>query len=250
VWLPHPFWKRHTVSRGRNTVDQGQIEKGSRRVEHVRCAPKTFRRRPGAISAVWCQVQSSNMRVCGPEIVRSPRQQRGTMVRPSALAVRIYSHVELGRAFDRAGRRHSIPRSDLRRQDFERCEPQGAGATAQTRKQNGKPAVVVARPECRVERRGTVMQTMKVSAGRRPRHSRELRRSGLYHARASARLNDCCHADFIRLSRPRLAAGAKRPPYVELAVTVAAFLFVLFVAFGGASPTEPDVVLSSILRPR
>ena len=94
------------------------------------------------------------------------------------------------------------------------------------------------------------MQTMKLSAGRRPRHSREVRRSGLYHGRASARLNDCCHADFIRLSRPRLAAGAKRPPYVELAVTVAAFLFVLFVAFGGASPTEPEVVLSSILRPR
>ena len=55
----------------------------------------------------------------------STRKQRGTKVRPSALAVRIYSHVELGRAFDRAGRRHGIPRSDLRRQDFERCEPPG-----------------------------------------------------------------------------------------------------------------------------
>jgi hypothetical protein len=94
------------------------------------------------------------------------------------------------------------------------------------------------------------MQLMKLSAGRRPRHSREVRRSGLYRGRAAARLSDCGHADPTRLSRPRLPAGTKRPPYVELAATVAAFLFVLFVVFGGSRPTEPEVVLSSILRPR
>jgi hypothetical protein len=85
------------------------------------------------------------------------------------------------------------------------------------------------------------MQPLKVAAGRRPRHATHARGYGLHHGRGAVRKSHRCSADPGRLSRPREAVAGKRPPYVELAVTVAAFLFVLFIVFGGASPPEPEV---------
>jgi hypothetical protein len=72
---------------------------------------------------------------------------------------------------------------------------------------------------------------------------------GLHHGRAAVRKNDRCYADYGRLSRPRGAVVGKRPPYVELAITVTAFLFVLFIVFGGASPPEPEVASMGTERP-
>jgi hypothetical protein len=86
------------------------------------------------------------------------------------------------------------------------------------------------------------MQPLKVAAGRRPRHATHVRGYGLHHGRAAVRKNDRCYADHGRLSRPRGAVAGKRPPYVEVAVTVAAFFFVLFIVVGGASRSEPEVV--------
>ena len=94
------------------------------------------------------------------------------------------------------------------------------------------------------------MQPLKVSARRRPRHSTHVQGFGLQHGRATARQNDRSYGDHGRVSRLREAAATKRPPYIELAVTVAAFLFVLFVVFGGASPPEPEFASMGTMRPR
>ena len=94
------------------------------------------------------------------------------------------------------------------------------------------------------------MQPLKVAAARRPRHATHVRGYCLHHGRATVRKNDRGYADHGRLSQLRGAVSGKRPPYVELAVTVAAFLFVLFIVFGGASPPEPEVASMGTERPR
>jgi hypothetical protein len=121
--------------------------------------------------------------------------------------------------------------------------------TLQGKKWNGRSLLWLA-PSAALSIEEWSMQPLKVAAGRRPRHATHVRGYGLHHCRAAVRKNDRCYVDHGRLSRPRGAVAGKRSPYVELAVTVAAFLFVLFIVCGGASPPEPEVASMGTERPR
>jgi hypothetical protein len=93
-----------------------------------------------------------------------------------------------------------------------------------------EPSLSVVGDLCRVNVERCCMARVKHTAHRRDEdysHRRPL------HGRAlSARR-------YLELGRrPRLAdLPAPRPPYVELAVTAAVFLFLFFMVLGGASPT-------------
>ena len=93
------------------------------------------------------------------------------------------------------------------------------------------------------------MQPLKVSAGRRPRYPRQVRRTGMHHGRTGPRQTDSYDADLRHLPRRETVLG-RRLPYLELAVTIGAFLFVLFVVFGGTQPPQPDVASTSMARTR
>jgi hypothetical protein len=84
------------------------------------------------------------------------------------------------------------------------------------------------------------MQPLRVPAERRQRLWRDA--PGLHRGgRLVAQPNDRRYPEVVRSPRAGSATDALRPPYVAIAATAAAFLFLLFIVFGGTRPAEPEV---------
>ena len=92
------------------------------------------------------------------------------------------------------------------------------------------------------------MQPRKVPAGSRPRRPAPQGRTLRYRRPAY-------HTYPHRRGPGDEEIPERRPPHVEVAVTVAVFLFVMFVVFGGLRPdpgsfSKIEPVSSSVVRPR